>query len=471
VTSPQLVTVRRRLADLQHYPGNARRGDTEAIAESLAVNGQFRPLAVQASTSYVLTGNHTMDAAALACIHCPHTLSRHGAGDCPACEGLHTAWEIGGGDLSEIPEPAVCPGFAPYEELDVIELDVDDDAARRIVLADNRTSELGSFDMEALTELLDSLDGDLAGTGYDDDDFADLLASVNEQASEVSGNGYGPTFSDPDELPQSPAEPRTRNGDLWRLGPHRLVCGDATDPGAWERLLAGEGAQMVWTDPPYGVAVVGGDRHVVGSAARMAAGGLTVLNDDLDPAALAVLLRESLLLAREHCEPGAHWYVASPAGPLSAVFGQVLVELGVARQMLVWVKDSFVLGRGDYHYRHEFLFYGWHPGAARRAPLTDRTQDSVWEIPRPQASAEHPTMKPVQLIVRSLTNSSRPGDIVADPFAGSGSTLIACHDTGRPARLIELDPACCDVIVSRWERHTGEEAHLEAATVGAERIP
>jgi hypothetical protein len=157
VTSPQLVTVRRRLADLQHYPGNARRGDTD-----------------------VLTGNHTMDAAALACIHCPHTLSRHGAGDCPACEGLHTAWETGGGDLSEIPEPAVCPGFAAHEELDVVELDVDDDAARRIVLADNRTSDLGGYDERALLTLLRKVGEDLEGTAFDMGDYDDLLASLEE---------------------------------------------------------------------------------------------------------------------------------------------------------------------------------------------------------------------------------------------------------------------------------------------------
>jgi hypothetical protein len=164
VTAPHLVTVRRRLADLRHYPGNARRGDTEAIAESLAVNGQFRPLAVQASTGYVLTGNHTMDAAALACVHCPHTLSRHDAED-----GARHCTENDG-----------CIGFQPHEELDCVVLDVDDEKARRIVIADNRTSDLGGYDERALLALLRDLGEDLTGTGYDLDDFDDLLASIEE---------------------------------------------------------------------------------------------------------------------------------------------------------------------------------------------------------------------------------------------------------------------------------------------------
>jgi hypothetical protein len=157
-----LTITRRELSSLRHYPGNARRGDVEAIASSLAANGQYRPLVVQQSTGFVLTGNHTMDAAALACVHCPHTLSEHE--------------DVDHQNLC----PAGCPGFAPHTALDVTVLDVDDDAARRIVLADNRTSDLGGYDDRALLTLLREVGEDLGGTGYDLDDYDDLLAALEE---------------------------------------------------------------------------------------------------------------------------------------------------------------------------------------------------------------------------------------------------------------------------------------------------
>jgi DNA modification methylase len=157
------------------------------------------------------------------------------------------------------------------------------------------------------------------------------------------------------------------------------------------------------------------------------------------------------------CRAGAACYVAAPARPLHSIFANVLKELGVWRQTLNWVKDSLVLGRSDYHYRHEPIFYGWKEGAAHYF-VDDRTQDTVWEIPRPRRSNEHPTMKPVALVERAITNSSRPGNIVCDPFGGSGTTLIAAEATGRAARLLELSPQYVDVIVKRWETATGKQA-------------
>lgn len=136
-------------------------------------------------------------------------------------------------------------------------------------------------------------------------------------------------------------------------------------------------------------------------------------------------------------------------------FGTVLLDLDVWRHSLVWVKDQFAMGRGDYHYRHEAIFYGWTPGAARLNPVPDRKQDTVWEFDKPSRNADHPTMKPVALIARALDNSSSRGDIVLDPFGGSGSTLLAAETTGRHARLIELDPKYVDVICRRWQEHTG----------------
>jgi site-specific DNA-methyltransferase (adenine-specific) len=173
------------------------------------------------------------------------------------------------------------------------------------------------------------------------------------------------------------------------------------------------------------------------------------------------LLAAAFGVALRASAPGAVWYVAAPAGPVTGVFASALRDLGVWRQTLVWVKDQFVMGHSDFHYRHESLFYGWAPGAAHRAP-PHRDLDTVWEIPRPKRSAEHPTMKPVALVDRALANSSRPGDVVLDPFAGSGSTLIAAHGLGRRARCVELDPRYVDVICRRYQEHTGDKPVLEA---------
>jgi site-specific DNA-methyltransferase (adenine-specific) len=164
-------------------------------------------------------------------------------------------------------------------------------------------------------------------------------------------------------------------------------------------------------------------------------------------------------------KPGCVWYVASPSG--SPLFGFLvpLKELDVWRHTLVWVKDTLVMGRADYHYRHELLLYGWKEGAAHQEP-PNRKQDTIWEIARPKANKEHPTMKPLELITRSIQNSSRVNDIVLDGFAGSGSTLLACEQTKRKARVIELDPKYADVILTRWEQISGGKAVLLNGTDG-----
>lgn len=253
-------------------------------------------------------------------------------------------------------------------------------------------------------------------------------------------------LTDPDDVPETPAEPVTKPGDLIALGDHRLLCGDSTDAAGWERLMAGRMAQMVWTDPPYGVAYVGKTKDA-----------LTIQNDELDEHGLEQLLRGSLGLAFTHCADGGAWYVAGAPGPLHLVFGTVLKEFGLWRQTLQWVKDIFVLGRSDYHYRNEPIFYGWKPGA-KHYFVDDRTQDTIWEIPRPKKNPDHPTMKPVELVQRAILNSSRPGDLVLEPFGGSGTTLLAAETTGRVAAVIELDPRYCDVIVRRWQQFTGRTA-------------
>jgi len=251
--------------------------------------------------------------------------------------------------------------------------------------------------------------------------------------------------TDLDAVPEPPPEPITKPGDRIVLGRHTLDCGDSTDAGAWDALLAGRQAGMVWTDPPYGVRYVGKTKDA-----------LTIENDALDAAGLQDFLRAALSLTWANCRAGGAWYVASPASDLFFEFATVLRELKVWRHTLAWVKDQFVMGRCDYHYRHESIFYGWKEGAAHTWN-GGRSQDTVLEVPRPRANKEHPTMKPVALIQLCIDNSSNAEDLIVDPFGGSGSTLLAAEACGRSAALIELSPAYCDVIVKRWETATGKQ--------------
>ncbi len=308
---------------------------------------------------------------------------------------------------------------------------------RRLALLDNRTAELAEWDTDMLASLAE--DTDLSGL-WEPDELVDLLAATEAPVA---------LLGDPEDVPDLPADPVTQSGDLWLLGTHRLLCGDATKREDLDRLLAGERATCLWSDPPYGVSYVGGTKDA-----------LTLANDDA--AGLEGLLRASLGNVTDVLMPGAAFYIAHPAGPLSLVFLHVVNDLGwKLRQTLVWVKDRLVLGHSDYHYRHEPILYGVLPGGGRRGRgaagwYGDDAQTSVFEIPRPSASPDHPTSKPVALVAAMVGNSTKPKDLVLDPFGGSGSTLIACEQLGRHGRLLELDPRYCDVVVKRWEELSGQ---------------
>lgn len=251
---------------------------------------------------------------------------------------------------------------------------------------------------------------------------------------------------DLEDVPKPPAVPVTTPGELIILGRHRLHCADATRPEAYGVLLDGEPADMVWTDPPYNVAYQG-----------KTADALTIQNDAMDDAAFRAFLRAFFDTARAVTKPGGPIYVAH-ADSEGLNFRGAMQEGGwLLKQCLVWVKQAFVLGRQDYHWQHEPILYGWAPGAAH-AWAGDRTQSTVLRFDRPARNGDHPTMKPVGLVAACLKNSSHPGDLVLDPFGGSGTTLVAAEKTGRAARLLELDPRYCDVIVARWERITGRRA-------------
>jgi DNA modification methylase len=394
-----LVPLAYAVDKLRLLPGNPRRGNVEAVKRSLAAFGQRKPIVVRRSDRVVIAGNHTLQAA----------------------QAL---------------------GWA---EVAVVWVDDDDTTSKAFALADNRTAELGDYDEAALADLIGqvgSVDPELlAASGWDEASVAELLAVLEPDVL--------PLVGDPDEVPEQVVG-KSVPGDVWLLGSHRVMCGDSTSPTDVEKLMAGAKADMVWTDPPYGVTVVGRTSEA-----------LTIKNDNLDLESLEQLLRDAFSNACDFCNDGAVWYVAAPPGVPFISFAKPLLDLGIWRHTLAWVKDSLVMSRADYHYRHESIFYGWKPGAAHQEP-PDRKQDTIWEFARPKRSSEHPTMKPIELVVRAINNSSRKKQIVLDSFGGSGSTLIAAHQTNRVAYLMELDPKYVDVICARFQKVTGIKPVSEA---------
>jgi DNA modification methylase len=397
-------------------PNNARkhnRKNLDAIKASLKEFGQRRPLVV--TTEYVVVaGNGTLEAAK----------------------------SLG------------------WEEIAVTVLPFDDpEKAKAYALADNRTAELAEWDMEILTATVDELEQ--AGWDMDSLGFGELRPTDEPEVVQ-------------DEVPDLLPEPITKEGDLWILGEHRLLCGDSTDAADFERLMDGKLADCIWTDPPYNVAYVGGTKDA-----------LTIQNDAMSDEDFEAFLGKAYERMFESAHPGAAIYVAhSDTG--GGVFRRQLVEAGfLLKQCLIWVKDTFVLSRQDYHWQHEPILYGWKAGAAhnwygprtRATVLEDGTDitalkksdlvqilqeiadgSSVIREDKPRRNGEHPTMKPVKLVARMLQNSTKRGDIVLDPFGGSGSTLIASAQMDRTCFTMEKDPRYCDVIVKRWEALTQGKA-------------
>ena len=246
-------------------------------------------------------------------------------------------------------------------------------------------------------------------------------------------------------MPEPPAEPITRPGDVWILGRHRLTCGDATDPAVIDRATGGRIADLLLTDPPYNVAYQGK------TDAKM-----TLANDDLGDGYHA-FLTNALTASATRLRPGAGFYLWH-ADTHGLVVRQAAAAAGLAvRQVLVWAKSAFALGHADYHWQHEPCLYGWAGGAAHTW-LGGRDQATLLAFDRPARNADHPTMKPVALFEKLIENSCPRGGLVLDPFAGSGTTVIAAEQSGRSAAVIDLDPAFCDVVVRRWELTSGRTA-------------
>ena len=318
---------------------------------------------------------------------------------------------------------------------------------RALVLADNRIAENATWDEDLLrVELADLQDAgfDLDITGFDADALAELMAG---DEPEVSGQ------TDEDAVPEVSDAPVSRAGDIWHMGPHRLLCGDATLAASYDALLGNERVAMVFTDPPYNVNYANSAKDKLRGKDR------AILNDNLGDGFYDFLLAAlTPMLAR--CDGAL--YVAMSSSELDALQAAFRAAGGHWSTFIIWAKHTFTLGRADYQRQYEPILYGWPEGAERHW-CGDRDQSDVWQIKKPQKNDLHPTMKPVELVERALRNSSRPGAVVLDPFGGSGTTLIAAEKSGRVARVMELDPKYADVIVRRWEDFTGKKAIREAA--------
>lgn len=319
--------------------------------------------------------------------------------------------------------------------------------ARRMVLAG--TSQYGTFQPKKLTAFikLAGLSGEqVLKRFYIPEVQLKKLVPVTGHMRELEGD---------DENTEPPAVAITKPGDVWIMGQHRLLCGDATKLDDFQKLMDRDRADAVWTDPPYNVDYEGKTQD-----------RLKIDNDKMGNEDFRAFLKKAFTNMAQFTKAGGAAYVAH-ADTEGVNFRTAFTESGfLLKQCLVWVKNAFVMGRQDYHWRHEPILYGWKEGAAHEW-FGDRSQSTVLEFNRPQRNGEHPTMKPVELVEYCLENSCPRGGIVLDPFAGAGSTLVACELGGRRARLLEIAPGYCDVIVARWEKLTGQKAVLAPSPVVA----
>ena len=360
-------------------------------------------------------------------------------------------------------------------EVPCVRLDhLTDDQRREYGIMHNKTAELSEWDFDALEQELADLDLSEFGLSFDaEQETADteeeLLAAVQEDEAPAPPN------NDPEQGPVIP--PTSKQGQIWQLGRHRLMCGDSTEAADVKTLMDGATADAVITDPPYNVAIEN-------------AQGMTIQNDAMETEAFFGFLCAAFEQLAAALKPGGAFYIWH-ASRTASIFEAALTENSLEpRQQLIWVKSSLVLGRQDYQWRHEPCWYGWKDGAAHWF-TPDRTQTTVQEdqadfskwskaelvefceqmihgdngMPtttiyeaKPLRDEAHPTMKPVRLIARTMRNSTRPGETVLDLFGGSGTTMIAAEQLGRTAYLMELDPRYCDVIIERWEKFTGQKA-------------
>ena len=308
---------------------------------------------------------------------------------------------------------------AGLKEVPIIVADaLTEEQQREFLIKDNTSG--GEWDYEMLANEWDV--EQLEGWGLDMPDFA------TDEVLEAQEDDFDAT---------PPEEPKTVLGDLYEIGEHRLLCGDSTQTDTFEKLMQGEFGDMVVTDPPYNVAYEGKTKEA-----------LTIKNDSMGNDEFYQFLYDFYTALSTAVKKGAAWYVWH-ADSEGANFRLAMKNAGImVKQCLIWVKNSMVMGRQDYHWKHEPCLYGWKEGASH-GWYSDRKQTTVLEFERPTKNIEHPTMKPVKLIAYQIENSSKKGDIVCDAFGGSGTTMVACQQMDRKGRLVEFDPKYCDVIVKR----------------------
>jgi site-specific DNA-methyltransferase (adenine-specific) len=380
---------------LKGLPGNPRRGDVDAVAASLSRFGQRKPIVVRKDDGTIIAGNHTWQAAK----------------------------KLG------------------WSEIAVAYVGDDDVTAQAYALADNRTAELGDYDDELLKALIDSVgevDSELLkDTGWSDDAVAELLQKIESE---------NPKVIDEDEVPELPVEAKTKLGDLYHLGRHRLLCGDSTDEATVARLMDGAKADMVFTDPPYGVNYDGGHatekrREKLKNDNAINMYGLPISN------------------AYKFSEKNAPLYLWFADTKVKAVIEGLENANWEIRSWIIWNKNMAQFGAigAQYKQKHEPCIYAFKKGEVVNW-CGPTNEVSVWDINRHSKNEFHPTQKPIELVTRALKNHNATK--ILDLFGGSGSTLIAAEQVNRTCYMMELDPKYCDVIIQRWETLTGEKAVL-----------
>jgi DNA modification methylase len=415
-TTTAITTEPREIATLRPHPRNYRRHPERQLTllrESLRIHGQQKPV--------VITPDGTI-------------LAGHGLVEAAKAEG----WR----------ELACHVYDGPYPEA--------------FLAIDNRASDLAEDDEAALAALLRDLDeaGNLGAAGYGEDDLAELLARLDAEDKRGREEVYDAEEAMAD-AEEATGPTRVQPGQLWQLGPHRLLCGDCTLRENWERLMAGDIAQAVVTDPPYAVSYSGGraaQEERIAKARRGVDGPSDAYWDELTPAAYLELLKASLGNAYRWSDEKSPLYVWFASARIRQVIEALIATGWEERNLIVWVKN---IGAGalfaQYKHRYEPQFYAFKKGHAPRwhGPTNETT---VWEHDKPARNELHPTMKPVPLIERAISNATEPAQLVLDPFLGSGTAIIASERTGRRCYGMDLDARYCDVIVSRWESFTEKEA-------------
>lgn len=328
--------------------------------------------------------------------------------------------------------------------------DLTETQRKALVIADNKIALNAGWDEEMLAlemKELEESDFNLDILGFSEDELKEL---------ENFGEPQTDAKSEEDEIPEAPVEPITKRGDVWILGEHRLMCGDTTMYDDVRKLMRDDCAAMIFTDPPYNVnygsTMKDSIRYHAGTL-----GGRKIMNDNLGDG-FPQFLTDSLSSLLMFCQGAA--YVCMSSSELHTLYSAFIAAGGKWSTFIIWAKNTFTLGRADYQRQYEPILYGWNADKPHYW-CGDRDQSDVWEYNKPVKNDLHPTMKPVELVERAVLNSSKSGDIVLDGFGGSGSTLIACEKNNRKARLMELDPKFCDVIVKRWEEYTGKKAVLQ----------